>query len=1089
MSTHIFIAPTAAGKTAWVVEQARAAAAGLRRSPLIVVATPLQALALRRRLAASGGALGVQVETFDGLYAALLQQARVVYTELDGPVRHRLLRVVLDDLAGRGDLAFYRNLVARPGFITAVEALLGELKGAGIRPDALEAALAARAAAPRLVEMGTIYAQYQALLDANGWTDRPGVAWLVLAALAQQGLDLPPAWGPIFFDGFDSFTVVQRAVIRLLGGRTLELFVLLTGVAAAGGASPYALFGETAALLAQELGVTPSPLPPFAAAPVRLPLYALADALFVARGAPASVAAPVDLLAAADRSGEVRAALRWLKQRVVLDGAPPGELVLMARNVSAYRDLVLQTAAEFGMRVYMGGSLPLAANPAIAALLDLLHLMLPDPPALQPRLLRRGVVEAWRSPYFNWAASACAPGIGEGDAEQLDLLARRYLVIRGLGQWREAFALAAAAAPQAEGGSTGASGRLEADDTFAGAPAAASVEELALRFARFVTCLAPPVAAVRLRDYVCWLEELIGPDPLDVLPAESEAEPATEAVGDPQFTLDMVACIRSGEARLQARDIAALRCFKEVLRGFVWAEEAAAVAQGRLAGDTELNFSRFLGELVGAVAATTYEPPAARDHAILFTDLHTARGVSFAAAAILGLAEGELPRRRSEDPFLRNDDRRRLRACGLPLEDSTRSFEREAFYTAVARGRDHLLLCRPRLAENGAPWEPSPYWQDVERLVGTQATLVPGEQRLALAEVASLPELVESALRQAPAAAWLHAHAPGVLAQMHHGAGLAAVRAAGRLHSPPSPFDGFLGDDTGALRSAALRLRRWSPTALERYRACPYWYYLSYVLRLEPRPEPEEGANFAQTGSLYHRILEQVYRAAADPTDLAELLALLPQIATAVLDAAPQQDGFRVTAWWSQIRAEIESNVAASLEALAAYDGTPMAFEAAFGGDQALRLVFASDLGEVEVSVSGKIDRVDRRPDGSLRIIDYKTGVGDYDNARTLGEGRRLQLALYALAAQEALGLGRVSDGFYWFAHKARPSWTLAEFQDPETGATGPQAAIEIALHYAAAAVTGARKGEYAPQPPTGGCPDYCTAAGFCWHYRPKYTR
>ena len=102
MPAQIYAAPTAAGKTAWVIEQVRDAAKGLRRTPYVVVATPLQAVALRSRLAAAGGALGVRIVTFDGLYAALLQYAHTAYTELEEPVRYRLLRTVLDELVAEG---------------------------------------------------------------------------------------------------------------------------------------------------------------------------------------------------------------------------------------------------------------------------------------------------------------------------------------------------------------------------------------------------------------------------------------------------------------------------------------------------------------------------------------------------------------------------------------------------------------------------------------------------------------------------------------------------------------------------------------------------------------------------------------------------------------------------------------------------------------------------------------------------------------------------------------------------------------------------------------------------------------------------
>ena len=51
-------------------------------------------------------------------------------------------------------------------------------------------------------------------------------------------------------------------------------------------------------------------------------------------------------------------------------------------------------------------------------------------------------------------------------------------------------------------------------------------------------------------------------------------------------------------------------------------------------------------------------------------------------------------------------------------------------------------------------------------------------------------------------------------------------------------------------------------------------------------------------------------------------------------------------------------------------------------------------------SVVGRIDRIDRRPDGSVAIVDYKTGKArDQEDA-----DESLQLSLYAIAAQEKWG-------------------------------------------------------------------------------------
>ena len=53
-----------------------------------------------------------------------------------------------------------------------------------------------------------------------------------------------------------------------------------------------------------------------------------------------------------------------------------------------------------------------------------------------------------------------------------------------------------------------------------------------------------------------------------------------------------------------------------------------------------------------------------------------------------------------------------------------------------------------------------------------------------------------------------------------------------------------------------------------------------------------------------------------------------------------------------------------------------------------------------DISVVGRIDRIDRRPDGTVAIIDYKTGKArDQEDA----DGS-LQLSLYAIAARQKWG-------------------------------------------------------------------------------------
>ena len=125
------------------------------------------------------------------------------------------------------------------------------------------------------------------------------------------------------------------------------------------------------------------------------------------------------------------------------------------------------------------------------------------------------------------------------------------------------------------------------------------------------------------------------------------------------------------------------------------------------------------------------------------------------------------------------------------------------------------------------------------------------------------------------------------------------------------------------------------------------------------------------------------------------------------------------------------------------------------------------------------MDRIDRGPDGRLRVIDYKAG-STLISARELAEGHRLQLPLYALAVQQALG-AEVAGGFYWHIGKASPS--SLKLEKFEGGVAG---AIDTAVQYALDIASSVRAGQFAPAPPEEGCPAFCPAAAFCEQYKAK---
>ena len=1068
MPVSVYLAPAAAGKTSYVLHLVRDAARDLESIPRVVVPSQLQVRAWRRRLAEAGGAIGVRVLTFDRLYADCLTAAGEAYTELSDPVLYRLIRQVVDDL----QLVHYAPIIDRPGLIHILVEMIGELKAARVWPKKLSEAVAALGDEPRLGELARIYSGYQERLQERQWADGAGLGWLAVEALDQRAPHVARDWSLVVIDGFDNFTPVQMDFLAVLAERVGDMILTLTGTVD-GSERPlvHRRFERTRRLVEERLGVRATPLPePMSG---QAPMLAHLEAnLYGSDAHQIDAQGALELMEAPDRAAEVRAALRWLKARLVEDGMRPGDVALLARSITPYRPFIQQTVEEFGIPAHLVDGLPLRANPAIAALLDLLRLMLPrsetDP---EPALPRRLVLEAWRSPYFDWSASAEEGrepiDISPQDADALDTAARWGRVIGGLLQWEEVLGELAAQGEE-----------VSPDDEERGRPAEVPVgvaaQVLQEKFQRFVQRLTPPEGERSCREFAGWLEDLMGGDP--------ESGWARYPAPEEPTSLQIVGRAREASEALADRDVAALRALKDILRGLVWAEDALGVST--------LDFAAFFAELVGAVDAAAYRLPLHPEREeVLVADVLQARGVPFRAVAVLGLAEGEFPATLSEDPFLRDADRHNLReGFGLALEPSTESAEAEFFYETVSRPAERLLLTRPRLADNGALWQASPFWEEVRRLVDVEPQTLTSESLPIPSTVASWPELMESlsahsgyeSVRQ-----WVSGIEPTRIAALDGATGVLDLRSTPLGEDDlPGPYNGDLTTlgETFARRFSPAHV--WSASRLETYVTCGFFFFVGSVLGLEAREEPMEGLDARQLGNIYHRMLHDVYHEAkaTDPTSLEQLLEVLPRVAGRVLDDAPKREGFRETAWWEQTRRAIVENVHRSLEALAAANGEwiPSFFEIPFGLHGQPTLVVETE--EDSLRLRGVIDRVDLTSDRMVRVIDYKTGGPWGFTKAAVAQGKKLQLPVYALAARDALGLGQPAEGFYWHVqHAERSGFTLSGFDG------GPDGAIKVALDKAWEAVRGARSGHFVPHPPQGGCPSYCPAVAFCWRYLPGY--
>jgi len=171
---------------------------------------------------------------------------------------------------------------------------------------------------------------------------------------------------------------------------------------------------------------------------------------------------------------------------------------------------------------------------------------------------------------------------------------------------------------------------------------------------------------------------------------------------------------------------------------------------------------------------------------------------------------------------------------------------------------------------------------------------------------------------------------------------------------------------------------RLSASAVDTYERCGLQFKLKRDWRLSEKP-----AAAMQYGASIHRVLKTYFdsvnlgRPKTDD-ELVDLFRL--DLAEAKIQEAYQHELYE------------EQGIAQLRDFLAAARTLPPV--------QVLHTEQSFEIRVGTTSVVGRIDRIDRRPDGSVAIVDYKTGKArDQEDA-----DESLQLSLYAMAAQEKWG-------------------------------------------------------------------------------------
>jgi RecB family exonuclease len=200
-------------------------------------------------------------------------------------------------------------------------------------------------------------------------------------------------------------------------------------------------------------------------------------------------------------------------------------------------------------------------------------------------------------------------------------------------------------------------------------------------------------------------------------------------------------------------------------------------------------------------------------------------------------------------------------------------------------------------------------------------------------------------------------------------------------------------------QAGPVPVRALSVTQIDRYLECPFKFFASVLLDLdEEAPRHEIGLSPRRRGSIVHQAFERFFRrwaavgqAHITPALLPDARALWVEVVEEAL--APLAEADRTLERMRLVGSAGTLGLGERVFRLEAVRPEPIV-ERLLEFD--LRGTYELGAEGGTVALKGVADRIDLLETGRLRVIDYKTG-------RAPGAGRSIQLAVYALCAEQKL--------------------------------------------------------------------------------------
>jgi ATP-dependent helicase/nuclease subunit B len=1050
---HIVCGPLAAANTQRLLARCQEAKA----SP----ANSLWLVPTRRFAAATRPALNnlATVLTLQQLADEVVRANDSAARPLSRAQQRLLIEDVIADLHAQGKLPLYQRMIDRRAFPEQVLGMIQELRQSGASPEKLKTAMAA--GDDRCQQWAVIYDAYHRRLKRFNLYDEDARVAYCLELLCSGRRAPFASFRVAYVDGFAEWTQTQHRLLEAMVGWLEELWISLPGESGDERAELFARSRSALAGIAAMGAVTEKPAE-INESNQPAGLLHLQRQLFRRRREVerSSDAAGLMCIEAPGLVGEARMVAREIRQ--LLDGgAAPDAILVAMRDIKPNADLLQEVFHEYDIPVDVEGAEAIGRNPAIAVLLRTLRLADDDWPFA-------AVTAVLRSNYFrpSWPEVVAEPEVAQHSEALLRLLGEprgRDAYLKAVRHWTEKV-------------------HPGWEDEQAEESRRKRMHDLAKRCSPFLE-----------RFFRVW----------DDAPERGTLAQLTSWLRQLAETLGIARAAAEDE-----RDAAALTKLNDELDR--WAE-----LHGKLHGERPIDFRQWLRILTAITAAASIARTPRSGGRVKLLSAKLACGLPVDYLFLIGLGERGFPDLAPPISLLDDQHRQDLNGPGIPLSTAAERLSGEMllFYRLVSAPRRLLVLSYPAVDEKGQKQLPSSFLASVHDCFKPVAIKV--QQRKMLIDGYDRDQPLSSAEKRVWAALTLRAAPEENVSKLAGHDILANLQAARQLvqarftQADFTRFEGALTNPAilGDLEQRFGPDRILSPTALENYIACPFKFFFHYVLGLEPLEEPVEQIENTARGLAFHRALSRLHksrRASGDhrPDDLldgqlsAELQRAIDEQASRSSPAGEvlwKIEGQRLQRYASRYHGHWLEFVAGWQKR--GVEPRPEFFEVSFGlppeeGEVPQQpLVIAMD--GVEVRISGRVDRVDvaELPDNQgvgFWIMDYKTGRGSRYTGTDLQEFRKLQLSLYALAAESVLLRDRQARPLgmaYWLVLESGVKMALpssrqqtAWFDEPEAW----QKVRQVLQRWVVELVSGIRRGAFPLKPRSHDCTATCDFSEIC---------